>query len=944
MRKPNPDMTGLLERDAALHAIGAALEAAARGSGAALFLLGGAGIGKTSLVERCARAARDAGFTVGAAVGSPMEAELPFGLLGQAIVALGGSDVEDVVQLERLGGQPARFYRTFRWLSELAAETPLLLALDDLHWADRDSLALLGFISRRLGGSRIFVLGALRPQPDPANELAGELAGSGHADVMTLAPLSLPGSTSLLARLVPTGLDDAENERIWGACAGTPLLLELVARSMASGGSPVLAKAIMAALPPGGEDGPPAGPPGSGVAGSLLLQRFVGLGADTFAYVRAASIFGVRFSPALAGALAGLADAEAGAAHVRLVRAGLLEDLGHARGAFVHPLFAQALLDSQTVSERERLHGEAFRLLVADGAPDALATEHAVAAGLVGDRLAVEVAARAGRAALGQGALQSAGALLANAVELAGDAPDSELLLDYASALAARARVEEAERVCDRLLGRSDLHPALRARALSVLAQAEILVSRPAQAERRYEEAAAAAALAGPEVEAATLAQAAITCQVSSPVSWVIDTASSALALLSPQQPQHNRMCSLKAYAALLGGDPSGAALLSTEIRRFVARAPGSEGGWGWTMAVHSLNTCKLLEDLPRATELFEREFARAVDEGAPILMNALAIAYADAVHRLGRPREALELVRRAIALSDLKMAPWSELAQAVLLSDLGEDAEAQAQLEALRSFRAGVPAQYHAPVSLWLDLLESRRLLAAGEPDEASRMALDAAHVARLTGWREPCIVPWAGVGIEAHIAAGRLDRARALIGELEQLSQPLPCRWPRAVLELGRARLAASTGAGEEADRRFARALSLFAELPMPIARAEALIGHGAHLRHSGRPRQAREPLASALAIAEQCEAQRVVRLARAELAACGGRRRRRNDDPRALTAQEQRVSELAASGMTNAQIGAALHLSPKTVGHHLQHVYAKLGIGSRRELIRRAPQQRP
>jgi DNA-binding CsgD family transcriptional regulator len=910
----------LLERDEAIGTIEAALEGVAHEHGAMLLLHGAPGIGKTSLLEFGLRAARDAGFKVGTAAGSPMEAELPFGLLGQAIVALGGSDVEDVVDLARLGGQPARFFRTFRWLDQQARETPLVLALDDLHWGDRDSLELIAFLARRLAGTRILVLGSLRPEPDRTNEIAQELAAAGHAQLLSLAPLTLAGASSLLAGLVGRPLEDSERERIWHACAGTPLLLEQAAWSLVKDGQLDLT----------GRDA---------LAGSLLLRRFVGLGGEAYAYVRAACIFGVRFSVRHAGTLAGLDQT----AHQRLVRAGLLEDLGGGRAAFVHPLFAQALLESHSPNERERLHGEAFRILVADGAPDALASEHALAARLHGDELAVEVAARAGRAALGQGALESALTLLAGAVELAGEQADSALLLDHASALAARARIEDARQVCEGLLARTELEPAVRARALALLARAEILASSPREAERRYEEAAEAASLAGDELESELLAEAAITCQISSPVAWVIETATRALAAMDRDDPRRRRMASLRAYAALLGGDPAGEALLAQERRRFAARERGNDEGWGWTMAVHALNGCKVTEDFVSASEVFEREFDRAVEDGAPILINALAVAFADTLHRLGRPREGLELVRRANALSGMAMAPWTDLAQAVLLNELGEDASAAPYIQALRSFKEKVPSEYHAPVSLWLHLLDVRRLLAAGEPQEASREALEAAETARLTGWLEPCVVPWSGVGVEAHIAAGRLDRATALLGQLERISQPLSCRWPQAALELGRARLAAAGGVDDEADERFTHALATLEQLPMPIAHAEALIAHGSHLRRSGRPREAREPLAHALSLTEECEAERVARLARAELAACGGRRRRRGEDAHELTAQEQRVSELAASGMTNGQIAAALHISPKTVGHHLQHVYAKLGIGSRRELMRGASEGR-
>ena len=271
----------------------------------------------------------------------------------------------------------------------------------------------------------------------------------------------------------------------------------------------------------------------------------------------------------------------------------------------------------------------------------------------------------------------------------------------------------------------------------------------------------------------------------------------------------------------------------------------------------------------------------------------------------------------------------------AVSLTDLGRDEQALAHIEAVRSFTARVPSPYYAVLSLRSCVFDAWRLLAAGEPEQASESSLRAAEVAQLTGWRHPSIVPWAQTGLQAHLAAGRTDRARELSDDLDKRSQPLSARWPRAVVALGRAQLTATDARTDEADERFTRALALFAKLAMPTYHAEALVSYGSYLRRSGRPRDARERLTRALALCEHAGAERIARQARAELAACGGRRRRRAADPGELTAQEQRVAVVATDGMTNAQIGAALGLSPETVGHHLERIYSKLGIRSRREL---------
>ncbi len=904
-----------------LEAITDALGEVELGCGEVLLLEGSAGVGKTSLLAQGTRAARTVGFRCGSAVGSPMEVGLPFGLIGQAMIELGGSDVDHVVELQRLGDPSARLYRMFRWLANVAAESPLLLTLDDLHWADPDSLVLLGFLARRVSGTRIVLLGSLRPEPDDASALARELLGGGHARVLAVEPLSRAASVALLERAAPGALDSVQSESVWRACAGTPLLLQAAARTLGGGGSlPEVSR----------EDrfGP-----------SLLLERFAGVSGDGLAYVRAASILGVRFSITVAGALAGLDNLQAASEHARLVRARLLEDLGGGDASFVHPLFAQALLEAMPVPERERSHREAFRLLIARGASDAMAAEHAVAARLCGDAQAVEVCARAGRLALAQGALQAASAHLANAVELAGPAVSDELLLEYALALGMCGRLDTVGEVCGRLFAREHLAPFVRAQALSLLARVATQAGHPEEARRRYEEAARAATLAGPATEVATLTDAAVSFHFAAPIPWTLAMISRALTIVAADdQPTRRPLELVQAYTSLMGGDPWGVELLVREAGRWSSRVDGedasSEGG-----VIHTLNVFKFIEDFVGTTQVFEREYERAVESGVPLLIATLALAYSDTLLRLGRPREALELVQRALTQSGLSPAPWTDIALAAILTELGCEEDARLHVEGVRSFLARMPSQYYAPVWLWLDLLDARRLMAMGEPKHASEGMLHAASTARSTGWREPCIVPWAGVAIEAHLAAERTDRAHAVIEDLRSFSERLSCRWPRAALELGSARLAGEEGAIEVADRLFESALEMHAELPMPIAHAEALLAHGTHLRRTGRPRLAREPITRALELCERAGAERVTRLARTELAATGGRRRRPKTDPSQLTAQEERVASLAAEGMTNVQVASALHLSPKTVGHHLQSVYLKLGIHSRRELIRRA-----
>jgi DNA-binding NarL/FixJ family response regulator len=110
--------------------------------------------------------------------------------------------------------------------------------------------------------------------------------------------------------------------------------------------------------------------------------------------------------------------------------------------------------------------------------------------------------------------------------------------------------------------------------------------------------------------------------------------------------------------------------------------------------------------------------------------------------------------------------------------------------------------------------------------------------------------------------------------------------------------------------------------------------MIDHGTTLRHDGRPRESRESFRRAAELAESVGATWLAHRAGQELAAAGGRRRSRRG-AQELTPQEQRIACLAATGASNKDIATDLGVTVRTVRSHLEHVYAKLGIASRREL---------
>lgn len=141
----------------------------------------------------------------------------------------------------------------------------------------------------------------------------------------------------------------------------------------------------------------------------------------------------------------------------------------------------------------------------------------------------------------------------------------------------------------------------------------------------------------------------------------------------------------------------------------------------------------------------------------------------------------------------------------------------------------------------------------------------------------------------------------------------------------------LAAADGDHPSALRHLDGALALHAEQPIPFERGRTLLVKGVVRRRAKEKRAAGDALAEAAAVFETVGAAAWRERAQAEL----GRVGRRTGSPTQLTATEQRIAELAATGLTNRQVAEQAFISPKTVEANLARVYRKLGISSRAEL---------
>jgi DNA-binding CsgD family transcriptional regulator len=236
-------------------------------------------------------------------------------------------------------------------------------------------------------------------------------------------------------------------------------------------------------------------------------------------------------------------------------------------------------------------------------------------------------------------------------------------------------------------------------------------------------------------------------------------------------------------------------------------------------------------------------------------------------------------------------------------------------------SWAVGVSQSRYGLGYLALSEGDSQAAVTILEPVVASIEALG------LYEWPTAMALPDA---IEAFVATRELDRAQRLTDALAASGRKFDRPWALATSGRCRALVEAAAGHAEKACVAAEQAIVDHQRLSMPLELGRTLLVLGQLQRRRGKRREARETLQRALAIFEGLGAPLWTDRARAEIRRIGIRR-----GPQHMTEGEQRVAELAARGLTNHDIAAALFLSRRTVEANLARAYRKLGIGSRGEL---------
>ena len=903
-----------------------------------LLLEGRAGIGKTSLVEVACSRADELGLEVVRARGSELESGFAFGVVRQLFERrlAGAGEVEREALLAgpaaavrpllsgQLAAQPAgdswfAVLHGLYWLVvNLAVNRPLLIAIDDAHWADEPSLRWLAYLAPRLEGLAVGMLVALR-QGDPAVMGAPLLAVRAEAAVVLRPALLSEEAVSAVVRAAVGGAaSDDSCAAVYLACGGNPLYLTELLRAADLSGLP-LAALESAGLLAGGLEG----------IARQVITRVRGLGPGALGLAQALAVLGdgceLRHAAAIAGVTMAVATRLAGG----LVRAEVLA--AGDRPRFAHPVIRDALEASLDSGGRDRDHRSAARLLHADVAPPGQVAAHLARVVPAGDGWVVAPLREAAREAMGSGAPQAAAGLLDRA--LAEPPPSGQ----RAGVLreAARAQVSAGrERACVLLEEALRLAAGPRERAEIALevAEAHAALFRWVDAVDAIERALAELGEADQELTA-RLEGELVVCGLHD--ARRAPRVAPVLARLRSRRLEaaSEPVAVAQAMAMLLAGRPAAqiAALLEETLRR----AGPSAANWDtraallWVLVVAERFGAVQESLKPMLEQVHRCGSARGL-VAAYSTLGLLKL-------RLGALPEADAAARVALrVLQDGDFAPGLGFA-ATVLSDIaveaGEFGEAQLLLDLLpqQGWPAGVG-------TVLIPAARGRLRLAQGRPADALAdfQACGALFSAGVWGIpiRETGYVHARSGAALALVRLGRRQHACQL-AEAE-LADVRVFGAPRA---LGVAlRAAGLARGGREGLALLGESAAALDGSPALLERAYSLAELGAALRRDGQRAAARDPLARALDLAARCGARPLAARAREELQAAGARPRRPwRTGVEALTPSELRVARLAAEGRTNREIACELYVTLKAIEGHLARAYAKLGIGGRRQLAR-------
>ncbi len=892
----------LVGRASELGAVSAVVEEARRGRARGLLVRGAPGVGKTRLLREAVNDSSTQAVRVARSGCLPLTTTLPFDPFLELLRSLGEPLPSAVTESPR-----ELFGMVVDRLERASLDGPLLLCLDDLQWSDAGTVDLVHYCLGRLTDLPIAWLMAARPAAT-VERLAHRLQRAGVLRKLELETLP-PADMRRLAEAILG--EDRVSDRLAGV---------LYART---GGNPFLCEELLRAV---GEGAALSVSSGDGIGeidrlvpdsvSEAIDERISRLPASEQEALHWAAVLPEPFT---FEELQAVGKKEFGSAPELLGAASFVISDGEGRWSFVHAIVRDAVYRRLPEHERVRRHAAVADSLV-DGPLEQRAPQLASARRW---REAGEAYLRLARAALDRGRGPDAGRLYRRSGALAVESGDQRLRRDaQAGEVLALVRAGETDRA-------AQMAGAARARLRADGEPDERLVFLTRYAIALVEDA------------------------------RDLDRAREVLSEAQPliahsDGPVLIEALTVHAFIRARDGDTAGAL---PDAERAVRLAEASDDP---ALLARALNTLGILVGR-----------ARSAREGRAFLERGLAVAHAaDLPAQQARARlglcvlagatddvKALEAhARRGLELdgapANLAMILRGNLADARRgLGDL--DGALADGLAALReAARIGPQAEAVAAVMLSYvyrergDLSAVRRLLA----DHAAAFdPIDAPDVAEHWGWlledqgapaqalvrfqegaayEDDQIAAWCLTGAaRAAVAVGDLEVARGTLARLELLVD----RWPVGKWLLGEARGWVAVGENRPADAALAfRAAAAVCSQAYDATRL-ALV--------AARLTRDRDQVRAAIDAFERMGAARAADRARAVARSLGMRPGRRRAPAGGLSAREQEIVQMVAAGHTNAEIAAALYLSPRTVEHHVSNILSKLGYRSRVQIASEA-----
>jgi DNA-binding CsgD family transcriptional regulator len=927
--------SAILGRDLEIGVVSGFLDRVEAGPGA-LVIEGPAGIGKTTVWLAGVDNATNRGHRVLMSHGAESEARLSYATLGDLLgdipetllsgmpIALRRALDGALLRAEVPGGsldQRAVSLATGHALRRLAADAPVVIAIDDLHWLDGPSARVLSFALRRISGERIGVLASVRQgsgsKGDPV-DLDRAIAQTTH---LSVGPLPLESLGRILRQRTSRSLPHPDMARLHRITGGNPLFAIELAR--AAGGAGIsadpagvwsvpedlqqLLSARLAALPPSAHE---------------PLLAIAASSQPTWELV-------VEIAGSNERTLAALARAE---------KAGIIERAG-GRVRFSHPLLGSTVYLNAPPTERRALH---VRLAALTDDPEERARHLALgAAGPDPDvAMALEQASRRARA---RGAPDAAADLADLACRMTGPADLADLRRRRLDAAEYRFDAGDAARAIETLRETIAACPWGSERAEMLYRLASMSWMNLIHGVRSPCEQALSEAGDDPGLQSGihhalawvafylgdldlALAEAR---EAADHVASVVDPAAraDAIAILS--------------FVQYLRGDTDHSVLSEAIALQDVAMSGGSwTEGSVYTTPRSILGLALMWTGrLDEARQVLEQELAAYELRGMYTVRQEVLCYLAELECRAGRwplaaqyAAEAMDIVQESGQISTQSHVVLFN--QAWVAAHLGHVGEARQQATTgLRLAEANddrFNAAWNRAVLGFIDV-------SMGDHDGARRNLEPAVGFLEQLHSAEPAIIPCVPDLVEALVGLGRSGEAERLVGRLEEQAEALDRAWARAGALRGRALIAAAAGDLAAAERAAEASVEQLEGVGQPFETARSLLVLGQIHRRAKGKRLAREYLGRAHEAFTALGARLWADRARADLARIGGR----PSTPFELTETERDIASLVARGRTNREAADALFISPSTVQANLKRVYQKLGVRSRTELAARMTQ---